>query len=55
MPASWFAILNSFFIITFAPVLAKIWQSKYNPSGPVKFGIGLMLLSIGVAILHMVP
>ncbi len=51
VPASWFAILNSFFIITFAPVLAKIWQSKYNPSGPVKFGIGLMLLSIGFAIL----
>ena len=51
VPASWFAILNSFFIIVFAPVLSKIWQSKYNPSGPVKFGIGLMLLSIGFAIL----
>jgi len=51
VPASWFSILNSFYIITFAPVLAKIWQSKYNPSGPVKFGIGLILLSIGFAIL----
>ena len=51
VPASWFAILNSFFIIVFAPVLSKIWQSKFNPSGPVKFGIGLMLLSIGFAIL----
>ena len=51
VPASWFAILNSFFIIVFAPVLSKIWQSKFNPSGPVKFGIGLILLSIGFAIL----
>ena len=51
VPASWFAILNSFFIIVFAPVLSKIWQSKYNPSGPVKFGIGLFLLATGFAIL----
>ena len=51
VPASWFAILNSFFIIVFAPVLSKVWQSKFNPSGPVKFGIGLMLLALGFGIL----
>ena len=51
VPASWFAILNSFFIIVFAPVLSRLWQSKYNPPGPVKFGIGLILLSFGFAIL----
>ena len=51
VPASWFAILNSFFIIVFAPVLSKIWQTKYNPSGPVKFGLGLFLLATGFAIL----
>ena len=51
VPASWFAILNSFFIIVFAPILSRLWQSKYNPSGPIKFGIGLMLLSFGFAIL----
>ena len=51
VPASWFAILNSFFIIVFAPILSRLWQSKYNPPGPVKFGIGLMLLSFGFAIL----
>ena len=51
VPASWFAILNSFFIILFAPILSRLWQSRYNPSGPVKFGIGLMLLSFGFAIL----
>jgi POT family proton-dependent oligopeptide transporter len=51
VPASWFAILNSFYIIVFAPVLSKLWQSKFNPSGPVKFGIGLMLLAFGFGIL----
>jgi len=51
IPASWFGILNSFFIITFAPLFSKIWQSKYNPSGPVKFAIGLILLGLGFAIL----
>ncbi|MGN6539190.1 MAG: peptide MFS transporter [Ginsengibacter sp.] len=51
VPASWFGILNSFFIITFAPLFSKIWESKCNPSGPVKFGIGLILLGIGFAIL----
>jgi POT family proton-dependent oligopeptide transporter len=51
VPASWFGILNSFFIITFAPLFSKIWESKYNPSGPIKFGIGLILLGLGFAIL----
>ena len=49
--ASWFGILNSFFIIAFAPLFSKIWTSKYNPSGPVKFAIGLMLLGLGFGIL----
>ena len=51
VPASWFSILNSFFIIAFAPLFSKIWESKFNPSGPIKFGIGLILLGIGFAIL----
>ncbi len=51
VPASWFGILNSFFIISFAPLFSKIWSSKYNPTGPVKFAIGLLLLGIGFGIL----
>jgi len=51
VPASWFGILNSFFIISLAPLFSKIWQSKLNPSGPVKFGIGLILVGIGFALL----
>ncbi len=51
VPASWFGVLNSLFIIVFAPVFSKIWESKFNPSGPVKFAIGLMLVGLGFGIL----
>ncbi|GAA0872528.1 hypothetical protein GCM10009117_16750 [Gangjinia marincola] len=51
VPASWFSVLNSLFIILFAPVFSKIWESKLNPAGPIKFGIGLILLGLGFAIL----
>ncbi|MBL4888173.1 MAG: MFS transporter, partial [Flavobacteriaceae bacterium] len=51
VPASWFSVLNSLFIILFAPVFSKIWQSKLNPSGPIKFAIGLLLVGLGFAVL----
>jgi POT family proton-dependent oligopeptide transporter len=51
VPASWFGILNSFFIIALAPLLSKVWESKANPSAPVKFGLGLILLGIGFGVL----
>lgn len=49
--ATWFGILNSFFIITLAPIFSKWWESKYNPRAAVKYGIGLILLGIGFGIL----
>lgn len=51
VPASWFGILNSLFIICFAPLFSKIWESKYNPSAPVKFATGLILLGLGFGVL----
>jgi len=51
VPASWFGILNSFFIIAFAPLFSKLWATKYNPSGPVKFALGLILMGVGFAVL----
>lgn len=51
VPASWFGILNSFFIIAFAPVFSKIWESKLNPSASVKFAMGLILLGLGFGVL----
>jgi POT family proton-dependent oligopeptide transporter len=49
--ASWFGILNSFFIIAFAPLISKVWESKYNPGAAYKYGIGLSLMGIGFAAL----
>ena len=49
--ASWFGILNSFFIITLAPLFSKWWESKYNLSVAMKYGIGLILLGLGFGIL----
>lgn len=49
--ATWFGILNSFFIITLAPLFSRWWESKYNPSAAMKYGIGLILLGLGFAIL----
>lgn len=45
--ASWFLVLNSLFIIFLAPLFSKWWESKFNPSAAVKFGIGMILLGIG--------
>ena len=49
--ATWFGILNSFFIITLSPFFSRWWESKYNPSAAMKYGIGLILLGLGFAIL----
>lgn len=49
VPASWFATLNSLFIIALAPLFSKWWESKYNPNANLKFGIGMLLLAIGMA------
>lgn len=51
VPASWFSILNSLFIITLAPLFSKLWESKYNPSGAIKYALGLLLLGAGFAFL----
>jgi len=48
VPATWFSTLNSLFIITLAPLFSKVWDSKYNPSANVKYGIGMILLGLGM-------
>ncbi|UFH35972.1 peptide MFS transporter [Flavobacterium acetivorans] len=49
VPATWFSTLNSLFIITLAPLFSKWWESKYNPSANLKYGIGMGLLALGMA------
>lgn len=51
VPATWFGILNSLFIISCAPIVSKLWESKYNPSATYKNGFGMILLGTGFAVL----
>ena len=51
IPATWFGILNSLYIISLAPLVSKLWESKYNPSATFKNGFGMILLGIGFAVL----
>ena len=49
VPATWFSTLNSLLIISLAPLFSKWWESKYNPSANLKYGIGMSLLALGMA------
>jgi POT family proton-dependent oligopeptide transporter len=55
IPAGWFQSLGPVFVITFAPVFAALWvrlaQRNLNPSIPVKFGVGLLLLGVGFLVM----
>ncbi|MGK6352414.1 peptide MFS transporter [Parapedobacter sp. DT-150] len=51
VPASWFQMLNAFFIISLATFFSRLWERVYNPIGPIKFALGLILLGIGFAAL----
>ena len=51
IPVTWFAILNSLFIIMFAPLFTKWWDSKYNPPAAVRYGLGLIIMAIGFGFL----
>jgi POT family proton-dependent oligopeptide transporter len=52
-PSSYYQSLQPLFIITFAPVFAWLWVRlrKREPSSPAKFGLGLLFVGAGFAIL----
>lgn len=56
-PATWYQSVNALGIVVFAPVFAFLWvflaARKIEPSTPVKFGIGLLLVSLSFIV--MVP
>ena len=53
VPAGWFQIFNSLFIICLAPAFSKVWERNFPilRSGAIKFALGLTLLGLGFAIL----
>jgi POT family proton-dependent oligopeptide transporter len=55
IPATWFQSLNPAFIIVLAPVYSMLWiklaDRNLDPSAPLKFAFGLMLLGLGFLIM----
>jgi len=55
IPAIWFQIINSVFIVLLAPVFAAIWvglaKRNASPSSPLKFSLGLLFAAIGFAVM----
>jgi POT family proton-dependent oligopeptide transporter len=50
-PAGWFQSVQPFFIITLSPFIGYLWiklaARNLNPSTPVKFAFGLILMAVG--------
>jgi POT family proton-dependent oligopeptide transporter len=55
IPATWFQSLNPVFIIVLAPFYSMIWialaRRSLDPSSPLKFAIGLVILGLGFAVM----
>jgi POT family proton-dependent oligopeptide transporter len=55
VPTGWFQSLGPIFVITLAPVMAGLWtvlsRRRLEPSLPVKFGLGLILLGLGFLVM----
>jgi POT family proton-dependent oligopeptide transporter len=53
LKASWFQSINAIAIVGLAPVFSMLWirLGRLNPSTPVKFGLGLTMLSIGFMVM----
>jgi POT family proton-dependent oligopeptide transporter len=55
IPAAWFQSLNPVFIILLAPIYSMLWialaRRHLNPTSPVKFAFGLIILGAGFAVM----
>ncbi len=55
IPASWFQSLNPVFIIILAPFYSMLWvalaRRHLDPSTPLKFAVGLIILGLGFAVM----
>ncbi len=56
LPAGWLQNVNPIMIVIFAPILGSLWvklaAKGMNPSTPVKFGIGLILMGLGFFVMY---
>ncbi len=55
MPTTWFQSINPIVVVTFAPIIATLWEFLYKhniePFSPAKQAIGLSLLAIGYLVI----
>jgi POT family proton-dependent oligopeptide transporter len=55
IPAIWFQVANSLFVVLLAPFFAALWlklgNRNANPSSPVKFSLGLLFGGLGFAVM----
>jgi len=51
LPAGWLQSVNPVFVVIFAPIIGALWVKlaarNMNPSTPLKFGFGLILMGMG--------
>ncbi|SMD45483.1 proton-dependent oligopeptide transporter, POT family [Aquiflexum balticum DSM 16537] len=56
IPAGYFQSINSMFIIIFAPFFGALWvwlgRRHLEPSSPLKFAMGLLLLGMGFLVMY---
>lgn len=56
-PASWYQSVPALYVVLFAGAFASLWiwlsAKKKNPRTPIKFGLGLILMSIGFVIMSL--
>lgn len=54
-PASWYQSVQPLFVILLSPVFSWVWVSlgrrNLDPSAPLKFGLGLLQLGIGMGVM----
>jgi POT family proton-dependent oligopeptide transporter len=55
IPAGWFQAPGSLYILIFAPVFSALWirlgRRSLDPSAPLKFALGLLLLGLGFLVM----
>ncbi|AWW32519.1 MFS transporter [Echinicola strongylocentroti] len=56
IPSGYFQSANSLFIVIFAPIFAALWvwlaKRHLEPSSPIKFAFGLLLLGVGFLVMY---
>ncbi|TNE72947.1 peptide MFS transporter [bacterium] len=57
VPAGWLQSVNPILIVILAPIVGALWvrlaAKNMNPSTPVKFGFGLILMAVGFFVMYL--